>query len=47
MTTTKKKPAAPVVKPFVTGSPTDERTIPGALGVFGILVMTVVMTIII
>ena len=44
MTTTKKKPAAPVVKPFVTGSPTDERTIPGALGVFGILVMTVVMT---
>ena len=44
MTTTKKKPAVPVVKPFVTGSPTDERTIPGALGVFGILVMTVVMT---
>ena len=39
-----KKPVTPVVKPFLTGSPTDERTLTGALGVLGWLAAMIVMT---
>ena len=44
MTNKQKKPATPVVKPFLTGSPTDERTIPGALGFLGVMLMIMVLT---
>ena len=44
MTKQNKKPVKPVVKPFLTGSPTDERTLKSALGVLGVLVIMVVMT---
>jgi len=39
-----KKPVKPVVKPYLTGNPTDERTVPGALGFFGVFLMALVMT---
>ena len=39
-----RKPVKPVVKPYLTGSPTDERTVPGALGFFGVFLMALVMT---
>lgn len=39
-----KKPTTPVVKPFLTGKITDERTKTGALSFFGIMLMAVVMT---
>jgi len=39
-----RKPVKPVVKPYLTGNPTDERTIPGALGFFGVFLMALVMT---
>ena len=44
MTTKKKQPVQRVTKPFLTGSPTDERTIKGALGFFGLLVLTGAMS---
>ncbi len=39
MTAKNKKPVPQVKKPFVTGAPTDERTVPGALSFFGVLVL--------
>ena len=39
-----KKPATPVVKPFLTGKITDERTKTGALSFFGIMLMAMIMT---
>ena len=39
-----KKPVKPVVKPFLTGSPMDERTWSGALSFFGVILMVTVMT---
>lgn len=39
-----RKPVKPVVKPYLTGNPTDERTIPGALGFCGVFLMALVMT---
>ena len=44
MTNKSKKPAAPVKKPFLTGSPTDERIVKGVLRFFGVLVMVAVMS---
>lgn len=44
MTTKKKQPVQKVTKPFLTGSPTDERTVKGALGFFGLLVLAGVMS---
>ena len=44
MTTKNKKTAKPVGKPFLTGSPTDERTMKSALGFFGVLVAAVFLT---
>ena len=38
-----KKPVQPVVKPYLKGSPTDERTLTGALGFFGTLIIVTVM----
>ena len=39
-----KAPVTPVKKPFLRGNITDERTWKNALGIFGILVITAVMT---
>ena len=44
MTNRTKKPVQPVVKPFLTGKPADERTGKNALSFFGILLLTVFMT---
>ena len=44
MASKEKKPIAPVVKPFLKGNPTDERTLPGALGFLGVLLMIIVMS---
>ncbi|MBR2823199.1 MAG: hypothetical protein IKE24_05920 [Clostridia bacterium] len=44
MTTKNRKPVQEVVKPFLTGSPTDERTVKGALGFLGVLVLAGFMT---
>ena len=38
------KPVKPVQKPFLQGNPTDERTLMGALGFLGVLVLTFFMT---
>ncbi len=43
MTNSKSKPTTPVVKPFLTGSPMDERTGKSALGFFGILIVVAFM----
>ena len=43
MTNKSKKPVKPVVKPFLKGSPTDERTWKSALGFFGALLATALM----
>ena len=45
MTNKSKKPVKPVVKPFLKGSPTDERTWKSALGFFGALLATALMPI--
>ncbi len=42
-----KKPVTPVVKPFLKGNPTDERTVKGALGFFGVLLIVVLMSFIV
>jgi len=39
-----RQPVKKVVRPFVTGSPTDERTLGGALGFFGVTLMVALMT---
>lgn len=44
MTTKKKQPVEQVTKPFLTGSPMDERTVKGALGFFGLLVLAGAMS---
>ena len=44
MTNKQKKPVTPVVKPFLTGSVTDEHTLASALGILGTLVIIAVMT---
>ncbi len=44
MTGRNKKPVKPVTKPFLTGSPTDERTVKSALGVFGLMAILMLMT---
>ena len=44
MTEKNKKPAEKVVKPYITGSPTDEKTLPGALGFLGMLLLIGVMS---
>lgn len=44
MTTKKKQPVQRVTKPFLTGSPTDERTVKGALGFFGLLFLAGAMS---
>ena len=41
------KPVTPVVKPFLKGNPTDERTGKGAMAFFGILLIIVLMTFIV
>lgn len=41
MTNKNRQPAKPVEKPFLTGSPADERTAKSALAFFGVMVMTV------
>ena len=38
------KPVTPVAKPYLTGNPTDERTLKGAAGFFGALLMVALMT---
>ena len=43
MANTKNKPVQPVTKPFLKGSPYDERTIRTALGFFGLLIISIVM----
>ena len=44
MTDKTKKPVKPVMKPFLMGNPTDERTVKSALGFFGILLLSVFMS---
>ena len=44
MTKKSKKPVKPVVKPFLKGYPTDERTWKSALGFLGILAVAALMT---
>ena len=44
MTTKNKKTPKPAGKPFLTGSPTDERTVKSALGFFGVLAAAVFLT---
>ena len=41
MTNKSKKPVKPVEKPFLTGSPADERTVRSALAFFGVMILTV------
>ncbi len=43
MTNSKNKPAAPVVKPFLKGSPTDEGTLRSALAFCGVLILAAFM----
>ena len=40
----KKKPVQEVTKPYLTGSVVDEHTKTGALGIFGVMIMVVVIT---
>ena len=44
MAKSEKKPVSMIKKPFLTGKPTDERTIPGAAGFLGALLLAVLLT---
>ena len=44
MAKNEKKPVGAVKKPFLTGNPTDERTLPGAGGFLGALVLAALLT---
>ena len=44
MTNKRKQPVKPVEKPFLTGAPTDERTVKSALAFFGVLLMAAFMS---
>lgn len=44
MTGSKKKPAAPVAKPYIRGSATDEKTLSGALGFLGVMLLIVALS---
>ena len=47
MTNKTKAPVTPVKKPFLQGNPTDERTLKGAAGFFGALLLIALMTFIV